>query len=143
MYAGAGSVEIAAHKGRARAYLLVQLVFKVFGYLGYGRKVHAVQAAPQRSVFYAHSFNRAVARALPYTQERAVYSRAAVKPGRGRVGHYLVKIVVPVPFKLLAGHVGKMAQTVNYALYAPGQSCSRIADSVAQRIARPDFYGYA
>ena len=143
VYAGAGRVEVAAHKRRARGYRVAYLVFEVLGYLGYRREVHAVHSAAQRGVLHRHGLQRAVAGALAYAQQRAVDRGAAVQPrGRG-VSDHLVEVVVAVPLQQVRGHVGVVVQAVHYALHAARHRHARVGHAEAQRVAGAYLDGHA
>ena len=101
--------------------------------------VHAVERAAQRRVLEHHRLERDIARALANAEQGAVDRARAVEPrGRG-VDDRLVKVVVPVPLKALARHVGILLQAVDDARHAARQRRLRVGDAVAHGVARADL----
>src|SRR5439155_20570731 len=69
----------------------------VFGQLGDDGRIDATQGALEGDVLEDGAFQRRVAAALAYAEERAVERVAAVEPGGGAVDVDLVEGVLPVP----------------------------------------------
>ena len=120
--------------------MIAQLPLVVVRDVADDSSIHAIQRAAQLRVLDDHGFERSIARALAYAQQRAVHRRGTIKPGRRRVHNGLVEVVVPVPLQKLRGKTAVVAQAVDYARHAPGHRGAGVGYAIAHRVAGTYFY---
>ena len=143
VYARAGGVKVAAHKGIVVGNAVVQFFFKELGNFAQNGGVGGGVVARKRNVLYQQGFKRGVARAFAKAKQRAVDRAAAIQPRGNAIDEHLVEVVVPVPFKPFAGHTGLVGKAAHNALHRAGQRRAGVGHTVAHGVAQANLDRHA
>ncbi len=130
-------VELLAHEGVVGRNPVVQLPLEILGHVRDGGRVDPVGSALEADVFHEEALDRGVSGALPEAEQRAVRSRASVKPGGRGIDEDLVEVVVAVPFEQAARHSGVVDEGAHQAGNTARKRCARIRNAEAQGVAQP------